>query len=181
DEAIGIDALVEHLLALGHRRMAFLGTNSPANRRRGELLQKILAARGSPATLQIFHLHIEPTEAGHAGFQEVLKGPAETRPTAILAATDSMAHGALRCAATLGIRVPKEVSISGIDDIPSARLAIPSITTIRQPMQAIAQAAFDCLMGKRPAGTGEILIRPDLFIRESTGPVPQSTLKQARR
>ncbi len=95
------------------------------------------------------------------------------RPTAVLASTDDMAAGVMRVAHELGIRVPQQLSITGFDDVPLAHMLWPSLTTIRQPMQAMGDAATRLLLDRlrndeRPRRLEDIA--SELVIRESTGP-----------
>jgi LacI family transcriptional regulator len=78
------------------------------------------------------------------------------RPTAIFASNDDMAAGVLHVAQEMGIAVPGELSVAGFDDTPIARYVYPSLTTIRQPIRAMAQAAVNLLIRhmRRPPGAG---------------------------
>jgi LacI family transcriptional regulator len=170
DEAAALDALLGHLLGLGHRRIGFLGTDSASSGRRAQVLKEILAARGTAAGITFCRLPMDAAEAGHAGLHRLLDRPRPARPTAVLAAEDTVALGVLRAAATRGLRVPRDLSVTGVDDIPSAGLAVPALTTIRQPVRQMIRAAFDVLSGKRLERAGGIRIRPGLIVRESSGP-----------
>jgi LacI family transcriptional regulator len=100
-----------------------------------------------------------------------LKSP----PTAIFAANDDMAAGAIRMAHKMGLHVPGQVSIAGFDDVALAQLIYPSLTTIRQPLEAMAARAGEMLITGIKSGdagkTGEV-VEAELVIRESTGPAP---------
>jgi LacI family transcriptional regulator len=99
------------------------------------------------------------------------------RPTAIFASNDDMAAGVLHVAQEMGINVPTELSVAGFDDTPIARYVYPSLTTIRQPIRAMAQGAVDCLIRsiRRRYGTaadGPVSQRfeYELVIRHSVAP-----------
>jgi LacI family transcriptional regulator len=97
------------------------------------------------------------------------------RPTAIFAANDDMAAAAIRVADRLGVDVPGELSIAGFDDIALARQVFPNLTTIRQPLSAMAERAATLLIEgmSRAANTdGNEIVPATLKIRESTGPAP---------
>lgn len=99
-------------------------------------------------------------------------------PTAIFSANDDMAAGVVRVATRLGISIPAELSVAGCDDISLAQQIFPSLTTIRQPLSAMAEAASRALIdGSRgaPHGTGLETIPATIKIRESTGPAPTAT------
>ena len=98
----------------------------------------------------------------------------EDRPTAIFAANDDMAAGALRVAMRLGIKVPEQLSIAGCDDNSLARQLYPTLTTIRQPLAAMAERAATTLIAqarKISIQAGTDVIAAELRIRESTPPL----------
>jgi LacI family transcriptional regulator len=86
-----------------------------------------------------------------------------------------MAAGVMRVALRLGIRVPDDVSVAGFDDVPLAQQIFPSLTTINQPLTAMAHRATEMLIGslrsKTTNGTSEV-VKSKLVLRESTGPAP---------
>ena len=97
------------------------------------------------------------------------------RPTAIFAANDDMAAGIIRVADRLGLKVPAELSVAGFDDVALARQVYPALTTINQPLSAMAELAALSLIAavrdKRPL-LGTETVPSTLQIRESTGPAP---------
>ena len=96
------------------------------------------------------------------------------RPTAILAATDTMAIGLIHAACGLGVAVPDELSIVGFDDIPFASATVPELTTVRMPMAEIVAAGVELAVGagERPSDAGEkppnLVFTPKLIVRRST-------------
>jgi LacI family transcriptional regulator len=99
----------------------------------------------------------------------------DERPTAIFCANDDMAAGVIRVADRMGIKVPDQLSVAGCDDIALARQVYPALTTINQPLSAMAERAAVALIasvrGKQPLHGTEI-VPATLQIRESTGPAP---------
>jgi DNA-binding LacI/PurR family transcriptional regulator len=97
--------------------------------------------------------------------------------TALFAYNDISAIGAIRAFREQGLRVPQDISVMGFDDIPAAAFHMPSLTTVRQPLNRMGQVAAQCLL-ERIEGTKkcppEIAIEPDLVVRESTGAAPKS-------
>jgi DNA-binding LacI/PurR family transcriptional regulator len=72
-----------------------------------------------------------------------------------------------------GLRVGRDVSVVGFDDISLAGLTSPALTTVRQPLPEMAEVAVQLLVGDAPARAGQsVLMRPELVVRESTGPAP---------
>jgi LacI family transcriptional regulator len=100
-----------------------------------------------------------------------LKAP----PTAIFAANDDMAAGVIRAAALLGVAVPGQLSVAGCDDISLASQLCPTLTTIRQPLAAMAErAALTLIQEPQKSGPprGSDVVAATIRIRESTGPAP---------
>jgi DNA-binding LacI/PurR family transcriptional regulator len=180
DNALGAKLAVEHLLALGHRRIAFVsGPITSANRR--DRLD------GYRATLR--EAGIEPdarlewtgnvtvgdaeeivTEIGRAAAVALLKLP--DPPTAFFAINDMTAVGVYAGCRELGRSIPRDVSVVGFDDIHLCRIVNPPLTTVRQPLGALMQAAVDLLitrMEEQGSGPREhVTLTPELVLREST-------------
>jgi LacI family transcriptional regulator len=137
DDVAGGRLATEHLLELGHRRIAFLGDFehnyygfvSSARRRVG--YEQALAAAGIEVDPAIVLRGPHGREAAAALTREALDGPEP--PTALFAASDTQAVGALEAAEALGARVPGDLSVVGYDDIELARHA--GLTTVAQPLE----------------------------------------------
>jgi LacI family transcriptional regulator len=172
DEQHGLLKLVRYLKRLGHRRIGLLGNHTATTARRQALVAKLLQQEDVP--LQARWVATPPVtapEAGYQGMQNLLQSGRDQRPTAVIAVEDVMAQAALRALFEAGLQAPRDISIAGIDDIPAAAMTIPALTTIRQPMRKMVEAAFDLLV--RPAGPRtarkeqQVVIQPELMIRES--------------
>ncbi|WP_225211062.1 LacI family DNA-binding transcriptional regulator [Microbacterium commune] len=164
DHASGARAATEHLLRAGHRAVHHLagpvGSFASAERERG--WRDALAAAG-----------IDPPEpvrgdwSAASGFESVARMPA-SGVTAIFAANDQMALGALRALAESGRRVPDDVAVIGFDDIADAADFQPPLTTVRQDFDALGEHAVGALVawieGERPA---DLLLPPALIGRAS--------------
>ena len=99
------------------------------------------------------------------------------RPTAIFANNDEMASGVLVAAHQQGIAIPGELSVIGFDDTPLSRQVWPALTTVRQPVQEIAQIATElliCLMEGKEVGEYRQEVPTEPVIRDSTGPAPRA-------
>ena len=118
--------------------------------------------------------------AGERAGRELLKR--KHPPTAIFACNDDMAAGVMRVAYEMGMRVPDQLSLAGFDDIALARMPYPALTTVRQPVAAMAACAAELLLAqihsKRPPQGAETL-PSTLKIRESTGPAPATSKRAA--
>ncbi len=107
------------------------------------------------------------------GYEPVRQLVRRTRAfTAVFCFNDFAALGAIRALHDEGIRVPEEVSVIGFDDIPGAAYAIPSLTTVRQPLEEMGRLGAATLLEriKNPGRefTAEIMLQPSLVVREST-------------
>ncbi|MDO5093516.1 MAG: LacI family DNA-binding transcriptional regulator [Propionibacteriaceae bacterium] len=161
-----ITSSVAHLRSLGHERIGLaVGTERflPSKRKAATFLALGFEADSIATT-------IYTPEGGQVAGARLL----EAGHTAIVCASDLMALGVIREAHTRGLRVPGEVSVIGFDDSPMMAFTRPALTTVRQPVQAMCEAAVTKLLraldGNDLDGT-ELLFQPDLIIRQSTGPM----------
>lgn len=170
----GVEKLVTYLHSLGHQRFGFIGHHSalgPINDRVQSLLD--IVKRHS---LQVEVKHVtdaDGLEGGRRAARELLR--TGTPPTAILCVNDFMAVGALRELREHGLRVPEDVSITGFDNIKLSEYCDPPLTTVHIPRDLIGQIVFKSLVGEpetSDTGGREIMIDPELVVRDSTGPAP---------
>jgi LacI family transcriptional regulator len=146
DEEGAAFAMTEHLIGLGHRDIGFI-EGIPSHAATPKRRAGFLAAMQG-AGLAVKAERIVPGDftfrGGIEGGEALMRS--SPRPTAIFASNDDMALGVSAAAAKLEIAVPTEISIAGFDDSPTARVAWPPITTIRQPVGEMASAAVDILI-----------------------------------
>jgi LacI family transcriptional regulator, galactose operon repressor len=144
--ASGAEQAIEHLLDLGHRRIAAI-TGPPgwvATEERREAYRAALAGAGiqfEPALELEADFDIEPGAQATAVLLEL-----DPPPTAIFAFSDMIAIGAMRTARSRGIRIPDELSIVGFDDSAFAPVVEPALTTVRQPLAEMGTTAVDLLV-----------------------------------
>lgn len=167
--------MTEYLASLGHRDIAFI-TGHPshkavANRFKG--YEDGLQRSGLTLPEGLVIEGDNSIGSGEAAAVELLGR--KRRPTAIFAANDDMAAGVIRVANRLGIDVPGELSVAGFDDTSLARQVYPALTTIRQPLSAMAECAVDAIIasGKGDIAPGTEVIPATIRVRESTGPAPE--------
>jgi DNA-binding LacI/PurR family transcriptional regulator len=166
----GILLALDHLVQLGHRRIAFVGgpeQRRSARKRQAAFLEGAARAGG----LEVRALDSDFTvEGGYAVCAQVLDAfPA----TALITANDLMAIGAMHCAYDRRVSVPADLSIVGFDDIMFSRFTQPSLTTVAVPRQEMGRLAFQLLsdLVAHPTRRGvRMTLETKLVVRESTAP-----------
>jgi LacI family transcriptional regulator len=168
DNAGGARAVVRHLAALGHRRIAFISgpakNGDSAQRRRGYRAGMRAAGSGQDVSLEFAGNFTE--ESGYEAAKEI--APLSPRPTAVFAANDAMAIGALSAFNELGVRVPEEIALVGFDDIPIARFLSPALTTVNVPIAHLGRRGLELLLDSTDPDRSETL-KPTLIVRKSCG------------
>lgn len=175
DDRAGGGMAAEHLLALGHTQLGFVGASSAASKERRAGFEGAVAgapAAGSRATVAVVVLPGEPTEeAGSRALGALLDEHPDV--TAVFAANDVMALGALSELAERGLRVPEDVSVIGYDDTPVAATRYVGLTSIDDRSVEIGRGAGERLLA-RIADPGlaatESLVEPRLVARRTTAP-----------
>ncbi len=182
DNAAGIASMVEALVGMGHRRIAFLaGPKSLyVARARREGYRRGLAAAGLEADdALVVHTPFDP-DGGALGVDMLLDGDATF--TAICCANDLLALGALRRLRERGIAVPRDVSVAGFDDVTMAEMATPALSTVRLPLRELGRRGYlhaDRVSARtRPRRQ---VLPTRLVLRASTGPAPVVPLPDAIR
>jgi DNA-binding LacI/PurR family transcriptional regulator len=167
----------EHLLGLGHRRLAFVGPatgeHSLRMRERGFALS--LRQAGVPLPSERLR-RAPPTVSGGQAAMRGLLGLID-RPTALFCANDLLAMGALKACLVAGVRVPGEVSLVGCDDVEMARVVTPELTTVAVPARELGARAARLLLRRldrpeEPPRPGRPL-PVQLVVRGTTGPAPR--------
>ena len=174
DGASGMRLVADHLVSLGHQRIACIA--SPP-----ELMFTHYRLDGLSSRLQERNLSLDPDlvrrgdltqRSGYEQATELLKLP--NPPTAIVAFNDLMAFGAMSAAQDLGFIVGSDVSITGFDNIPMAAHSHPSLTTVDQPIyqvgSMVCEMLIKCVKGEA-LEQKQVLLQPELNIRESSGEI----------
>ncbi len=167
---------VEHLIRLGHRRIATI--TGPLN-----MVGGADRLRGYRQALEAHHLPLEEGLIAEGDFTEPSGTAAMQRllpaaPTAVFAASDSMAIGALKALREANLRVPEDVALVGFDDIPAVTAVEPALTTVRQPIERLGAMAADLLLNlledpPAPAAPAHRIVLPaELIVRDSCGASP---------
>jgi LacI family transcriptional regulator len=165
-------AATEHLLGLGHRRIA--AVTGPA-----DYLCSLARLDGYRSGLERAGVAFDPGlvrygdfhhEGGFSAAAELLDRP--ERPTAIFAGSDQQAFGVYEAARQRGLRIPEDLSVVGFDELPVSRWASPPMTTIRQPLADMGNAAarmLGALIDGVPLRSNRMELTTELVVRESTG------------
>jgi DNA-binding LacI/PurR family transcriptional regulator len=171
DRVAAARLVVEHLIALGHRRIAFVGNAG----RRVTGFQQTLILHGIPLRpnyIQHPGVFNSPAE-GCEGAKRLLELP--DPPTAIFAASDEVAIGVIGAIQSVGLEVPRDVSVASIDNIPIAPYVYPALTTVHVPTNLMGVQAMHVLSMQRssPSVQGTtIVVDTQLTVRQSTGAPP---------
>jgi DNA-binding LacI/PurR family transcriptional regulator len=181
DNRAGARGAVEHLIALGHRRIGCV-TNAPlaytaASERLDGYRDALRAANIEPRPEWVVEAAFD-AGSGHRAMAELLaRGPVD----AVFVASDVVAFGALGALREAGRRVPDDISVVGFDDIPLAAFLEPPLTTVRLPAYALGHAVASALLDRiaNPAAPRRTLLPTELVVRSSTGPPRSATV--ARR
>ena len=169
----GAKEMVAHLISLGHSRIAII-KGAAANYDSAERLRGYRAALRDSGLTGDRSLEVEGdfTEAGgHAAALRLLE--LERRPTAIFAANDSMAIGALSALRDAGVKVPDQMAVAGFDDIPLARYIDPPLSSVHVPIATLGERAMalllDAIARKDGRSPRRERVQTSLVIRQSTG------------
>jgi LacI family transcriptional regulator len=172
DNIGGATLAVQHLADIGHRRIGFIGgpeaSTTGADRLRG--YQSALAQNGYPLEAQWIRLGNLTPRSGYEAAKKLL-GERE-RPTALFAANDLMAFGAVYAARERKLRIPQEIAVIGFDNIPLSSYLVPSLTTVEIPMHSLGLAAMETLIDLISGKPFEWMrwFKTQLIVRGSTAP-----------
>lgn len=172
----GVSAAIDHLVALGHRRIGWIGGG--------------LATQTSRAGLAAFHSRLRyhriktrdgwvvpcltVRQNGYDAMHALLRN--EPQPTAVLCFSDVLASGALHALREAGLTPGKDISLVGFDDLDEARFMTPPLTTVKIDQPALGRAAGEMLLQRigDPAMPRQVRTVPaELIVRETSGPVPK--------
>ena len=174
DEEAGGRLATQHLIALGHRRIAHLigdkrvATSAPRQRGYEAALRDV----GIAVTEEYLVAAGFSAEGGHSGMNRLLQLPRERQPTAVFAANDLCAEGAIRAAKEQGRRIPEDIAFVGYDDTWFASMTQPTLTSVRMPIADIGRQATKMLIAQiegREITERQPFLPVSLTVRESSG------------
>jgi DNA-binding LacI/PurR family transcriptional regulator len=174
DNRAGVAAALEHLAELGHRRIAYVGADGLGDmQERASAYRDFLAERWGPPPPSYVRMVPNNVASGEQALAAILEQ--EPRPTAIFAATDTLALGLLHAAYVRGLRIPDDLSIASFDDIPMAAASVPALTTVRMPVAEIVADGVELCFGDAVWSEEGLAPRkvhqPSLIVRHSTARV----------
>jgi LacI family transcriptional regulator len=173
DDILGGQLALEHLLATGHERIAFIGGPMTVQqvRERHQGARDALDQAGDGAELVVFETDALVVSEGRRAGERLVALPPERRPTAAFCANDLLALGLLQAMTRFGLSVPGDLAVVGYDDIEFAEAAAVPLTSVRQPRELLGRTAARLLLEE---ASGEfhthqqVRFRPELVVRAST-------------
>ncbi len=180
-----------YLISLGHTRIAFIkgeaAVQSAADRLQG--YRAALADSGIPVMEELIIHGDYQQQTGYQSAKRLLRSR-QPLPTAIFAANDLTAFGAMDAAREHGLHIPDDISIVGFDDVPQSSFVYPRLTTVRQPLEQMGQTAVKILLERiedKSLPPQQVALATQLVIRDSCGPTketqeaPETNMKRERR
>jgi DNA-binding LacI/PurR family transcriptional regulator len=188
DNQAGIRHALEHLVSLGHRKIAFIKGHKDSADTEDRWEAFVTAARGlsikvdPKLVVQLERLgaqQISAIEEGASCAQRLLSRHRDF--TALMAFNDNSAIGALNHFREHGWRIPQDLSVVGFDDVAAARIVYPALTTVQQPLRRMGETAAREVINAITNGMKrqKLVLTPKLIIRNSTAPVPSATPESA--
>ena len=173
DGTSGMEQVVGHLAAAGHRRIGLITwpRGSKAGSHREEGFANGLSAAGIEADPDRLFRGENLVQTGAEGMARMLALPPARRPTAVACVSDQIAVGALNAASAAGLVVGRDIAITGYDDSSVAEFLHPPLTTVRQPIAEVGREIVRLLLGQlgqEPAPTEGVLLAPRLIVRRSS-------------
>jgi LacI family transcriptional regulator len=173
-------AMTRYLIELGHRKLGFIrgASNQAASRQRFAGFQMALREAGIESRQEWVRKGDFSYHSGLVAAAAMLEG--KHRPTAVFASNDDMAAAAISVAHQLRIDIPEDLTVVGFDDTPLASVVWPALTTIRQPVAAMASKAVELLgdeirhkRERKPSVTAKQVLDFSLVVRGSSGAAPR--------
>ncbi|MFJ4296373.1 LacI family DNA-binding transcriptional regulator [Curtobacterium sp. NPDC089689] len=173
DDVAGGRIAVEHLAAIGRRRIAFVGGPTSIRQVADRLAGATAAAEAADVSLEVVPTRSLSVLEGRRAGEELQARPPSERPDAVFAANDLLAVGLEQAFIMRGwVAVPEEIAIVGYDDIAFAEAAVVPLTSVRQPAQDLGRRAIELLVAQVEHGQGidleHVEFTPELVVRQST-------------
>jgi len=178
DHARAAELALKHLWQLGHRKIAFIKGQefSSDTNVRWASIEKTAREMGLPVSSALITQLQGDSPTPQPGYEATKRLLASHKPfTALFAFNDISAMGAIRALREAGLRVPRDVSVVGFDDIENAAYQNPALTTVRQPLRKMGRIAAEILLrrisrSQADFAGGEMMVEPELIVRDTTFP-----------
>lgn len=175
DKFAGVRKVVQHLVDLGHQRIACISYAPKGHDRhvqtREDIYREVLAENGLTCDENLLRYGAYDPETGYLAMQSLLN-EVQPLPTALYAMNDMMAFGAMTAIQERGLRIPDDIAVTGFDDVRLARFATPALTTIYEPDIEHGRRAGEllfALINKEPPAHKHVVLDTELIIRDSCG------------
>jgi LacI family transcriptional regulator len=178
DFRVGLEQAIDLLWAQGHRRYAFLSAlaEGQLDGQRTRLFAELMEARAGTGEGRHEMLRCGPEMEDAFGVMKA-RFSAGDLPTAVVALNDISALASIRAARECGLRVPEDLSVVGVDNVPFGQYLAHALTTIAQPIERMAVTAWDLILsriesGKELGAPRQVVYPTELVVRESVGACP---------
>ena len=170
--------MAEHFISLGHKKIGCATGSFDEQCARDRLLgfKETLKTHGILLHDRFVIESAFDFDAGFIAAKKMLCDPNDL-PTAVWGQSDDIAAGFLKYAYSIGISVPRDLSIAGMDDTTYSRIITPSLTTISQSIQIMIEKAVDLIIDKKNTGVRTIVLEPELIVRESTSGLTRDSVQ----
>jgi DNA-binding LacI/PurR family transcriptional regulator len=170
---VAVEQAYGHLRSLGHEQIGMVmgPEDHVPSRRKLAAVAKVAGWSGPEWEWPVERTNFSMESARLAATRLIQRGI-----TGMICASDVLALGSIRAVRRLGMEVPRDVSVVGYDDSALMTCTDPPLTTVRQPIELMGQAAVDLLVNQiegAAATTDELLFEPELVVRGSTAPAPK--------
>jgi LacI family transcriptional regulator len=173
DNQGGAALATQHLIGLGHQRIALITNAAPVYTASADRLagyHRALEEAGLPFAPELVRYGNFTPQSGVAAMDELLQ--VQPRPTAVFVASDTVALGALQCLRRHGLRIPEDLAVVGFDDIPLVEFIDPPLTTVRLPAFGLGWGAGELLtrmIAGEEINNPQVILETELIVRESCG------------
>ena len=169
DDSFGVELAVNHLIRLGHKKIAYIGDHLTEGRYTA--YRKTMLANGiDTQEKMVIRSALRFEEGGYRAMKELLGGGEVL--TAVFAAYDDLAIGAMRASSEAGVNIPDDISIVGFDNVIVAPYLKSGLTTVSNPIKEMADTSVDILLRRINSSDARavqnIVLKPNLVIRETT-------------
>ena len=172
DQAQAINLLIDHVVSLGRRRIAFITSAESVSTAAERLAAYRARMAGDRGALERVYIGDLSLQWGGEVARQMVSAPGPL-PDALICANDLIALGAMQQLRWAGVRVPDDVAVAGIDDTPFGRVCEPELTTVRQPVDQIGDEAVAMLFSRQQdpgRAPRRLILSPELIVRRSTVP-----------